>query len=413
MSHRILCIFFISFISSIESHVKNSIVGDCQITSVPDAETNYTEDGISVTFVCISDYRFNNYFESSTRITCTHKTDESSVKIRSVPKYSFVKMNFESCSMSSVQYPIFEVYNHINILNISYLGLEMLQNDAFVRAELLTKLDVSHNNLTKVPDFLFAKTNKLIEVDFSFNKIDRIEPLAFGSKSILKHLDLSFNEIDELNANMFASAVKLRHLNLSHNSLSIIKAGTFCRQEDLLILDLTKNRLKMLDFNIFKCPIFLPRFNKLERLSIANNHLRELNGFSNLRFPFVRIDGIDQNEFDCKYLNELFRSFYFAQFDLSFEDNSNHPKISDPTGANCTFTDLVYVEKFTNQCNFVECFAAVCILLLIIIICIFILLIKQKKTVKRRTETIESLSAYCEARSNIGSFGNIYDVPKF
>lgn len=248
--------------------------------------------------------------------------------------------------------------NHVTTLNLSFNNISEFNVNTFQKLIELKRLLLSNNQIADVPSFLFHKTERLNEVDFSFNKIKNVDKFAFSGDLNLKklnfshnqltilhpkigetltnlthldiswnqitsstsdsfqrlesltYLDLSGNSIKSLNAQSFGGLVKLQQLILSQNSLVEIASDTFSTLRSLQILDLTNNLLKTLNVNIFAATP-----NQLKIVDIANNRLRELNGFTKESVPNVKIVGIDQNLFNCSYLEELFQSITWKHLD--------------------------------------------------------------------------------------------------
>lgn len=130
-------------------------------------------------------------------------------------------------------------------------------------------------------------------LDISNNQIMFFD--SFESGLNLVSLDLSGNFIMTLGS--MESFVNLKHLNLSRNKIVGITRGTFLNQKNVEILDLSKNRITTLYSNIFTLP-----FDNLKLLSIGNNLLRWLIGFTNQSIPNAKIVGLDSNRFDCSFL---------------------------------------------------------------------------------------------------------------
>lgn len=239
--------------------------------------------------------------------------------------------------------------NHLEILDLSFNNISDLNVNTFQMFGELKQLSLSNNGIVEIPSFLFHTTGKLIDINLSFNKIRKVDDFAFSGDfdlkklnlshnqlivlhrkivenlSNLSHLDVSSNQITVLMADAFEcleniiyldlsnnpirkvdnqsfwSLVKLQQLILSNTSLLQIDVGAFSTLQNLRILDISNNRLKMLDVNILP---MLP--NQLKSFSIANNELRELNGFSNARISDTKIIGIDSNQFNCSYFERLF-----------------------------------------------------------------------------------------------------------
>lgn len=293
-------------------------------------------------------------------------------------------------------------------MNATYLGLETLQKE-FDEAKQLTKLNLSHNNIVEVPKFSFVNSKMLIEADFSNNQISRVDPLAFATDSKLETLILSHNKIVSINKQLFDFLPKLKMLNLSYNAINELGASTFCRLQQLVVLDLSHNNLKILDAHAFDGGIFLPKFDQFKLLSIGGNHLSELNGFTNDRFPDVKIFGIHENHFDCCYLKNLFRSIHQHQLDLTFDENGKNPNITDSIGKKCHFDDDFVYEKETSQIDWLAIVIMVGIIVLGAIFYSIIMKFRYSET-QMQIEAAENAPIKCNRQSSLDYFS---DVPKY
>lgn len=435
-------ILFIISVNAIEPIVSNGYIGECLLTNEH-----------HLTFICVSDFRQTNFFDTSTVSECSEMYHE-------FRKEQIVEINFENCTMSNIGKPIFEVYKSISSLNASHLELLALQKELFREAKNLTKLNASHNKIVELSSFLFVNAGNLSEADFSFNAIQRVDPFAFAGdlkleylnlsqnniatlqKQLfdylpkLKHLDvshnaltvlgenifgnltdlrtlhLSFNSIEQLNINTFASLIKLRTLNLSNAKLSAISPKTFSQLSELQALDLSHNSLKVLDIRIFDEGIFLSRFDSLKLLSIGGNQLQELNGFSSAQCPDVKIAGLDENRFECCDFKHIFKSFNRKQLLLAFDENSNHPNVSDSLGLKCEFGNDSATDAESREFNWTDMLAVICLILVTLLFVIVISILTQIKHFKEFRTNAENIAIECRIRSN-ESTRNIYDLPKF
>lgn len=248
--------------------------------------------------------------------------------------------------------------NRLTYLNLSHNNISELSVEMFQKLTQLKQLRLNYNQITELPSFLFHKNEKLIEVDFSFNKIKKIDDFAFAgdfkleslnlsnneltsfqkrfsdnhsqlkeldlsnnriralksdtfdSLHDLVHLDISTNFLDRLDNKTFVNLLKLQTLILSRNNLTEIKVGTFSTLLSLRLLDLSKNFLKTLDVDILPS-----QSNYLKMIVIADNQLRELEGFTSVRIPNTKIIGIDSNRFNCTFLDQLFQAITWKHLD--------------------------------------------------------------------------------------------------
>lgn len=449
-------LFFAVFIIFVNSNeISNGYIGECSLKKIVDSNNSISY--VSLTFVCVKSFRQTDLFTESSTSSCPEYTLTPSNP--EFYKQDVLQIEFEDCSMSYIGYRIFEVYKNVKSLIASHLGVESLQKQLFSEAKKLTKLDVSHNEIIELSTFLFVNAVNLKEADFSFNHINRIDSLAFAGDSNLeklnlahnnittlhkqifdyllnlrhlnlshnsinnleehtfdnltnlKVLDLSFNPLEELSIKTFASLTKLQHLNLSYTRLSEIKTKTFCRLEELQTLDLSHNNLIVLDVRAFDGGIFLPRFDYLKSLFIAGNKLTELNGFTSDRFPVIKIIGIPDNKFDCCYMMKLFRSIGWKQLELPFDKNSNHPNLTDSTGAKCNFGGELFYEEENPQYTWSEILSVICVLMLTVLFVMVAAIMKNTRNF-RGSGTTSNMTVQCDSISNFDN-SNMYDVPKF
>lgn len=278
-------------------------------------------------------------------------------QIVEVPAYllnqsaKLVDIDFSFNRIDRIDSDAFPAENRLEILNLSFNNISELSVNNFQKLTELKRLLLSNNHITDIPSLLFHKTAKLVDVDLSFNEIRNIDDFAFsGDLNLMKlnlshnhltvlhgkivenlsnltQLDISENQIALLQANTFESLqnlmylelsgnpikrvsskifvglVKLQQLRLSRVSLSEVEPGTFSTLKNLQKLDLSNNKLKTLNVSILPAPP-----NHLQLLSIGNNQLRELNGFTSARIADMKIAGIDKNRFNCSYFEKTFRS---------------------------------------------------------------------------------------------------------
>lgn len=85
---------------------KNSYFSECHITEIAESETYYVPDGKCLTFMCGS-FNQTKYFDDSPNLHCSHWTNQS------IPKDDIVQMNFQDCSMSSIEERIFVFYKQV------------------------------------------------------------------------------------------------------------------------------------------------------------------------------------------------------------------------------------------------------------------------------------------------------------
>ncbi|KAG4066235.1 hypothetical protein HA402_000459 [Bradysia odoriphaga] len=287
-------------------------------------------------------------------------------------------IDFRNCSFPQIKRNYFEMFENMHTFNISNVELETLQLNIFRDAKNVTILDLSRNKLAEIPSHIFFNAKKLKFVDFSNNAISCIDPTAFEGATNLEELNLSHNNISELedartislpkllkldlsfnnftkltehifdklsnlellnlscnsigslDSKVFSCLISLKHLNLKRTNLSNIEFGTFSQQRKLVSLDLSENQLTKLDFKLF-API-LP---DLQKLSLAYNQLKNLNGFRSETFPKLNSLQIQGNQLSCSYLANFFDVINWEKIHPSPDVNSTILYQSNILGIGC------------------------------------------------------------------------------
>lgn len=283
----------------------------------------------------------------------------------------------------------FATENHVKYLNLSHNNITDFNVMTFHKLTELKQLDVSHNRIEEIPSFLFHKTDQLISVNFAFNKLCKIDDFAFAGDFSLKKLNLSHNQLAHLDKRIFDNHSNLTHFDVSSNQLTVLNAITFESLRNLLLLNLSNNTLATLSNKTFEHLVKLEHLilsqiglskvasgtfatltnlqtldlssnvlktlsadilplksTQLKLISIANNQLRELIKFSSSIIPNTKIVGIDSNQFNCTFLNDLFSLITWKHLDaISNRINCSSAMEYDAIGVNLT---TIAVEMTTS-----------------------------------------------------------------
>lgn len=388
VSKYILFFLYFSALNIVVYSEKSENISDCRVN-----------DGMSfgpfirtLTFICGKDNNEAEIFSKQRNFVCgnigwIYQTSE--------------KIQFENCRFNEINPTLLGNLKDSIIFNISNVQLKNIDADIFRNITELKELYLSNNQLIEIPRFQFANENPLKRIDLSNNHIKRMDPLAFADAKNLEALDLSFNALTVLHAEMFESLprivyfnasnnriiemdfhilpksliamdlsfnlltafepcnhlvdlvildlsynlitninvdsfaylTKLEHLNLRQTNLSHIDLGTFSYQQRLISLDLSENNLKALDFKLF-----FPIMHDLKTLHIADNQLTELKDFRNSLFPQLTLLDINNNNFNCSYLESFMEAVDWANLRLSIESLAN-PFESNIKGIKCKAND--------------------------------------------------------------------------
>lgn len=216
-----------------------------------------------ITLKCSNDSQEIDFINTGLSLVCSdmfHKGGR-------VEKNRVREVKIENCQMPNlaIKYDIFKVYKQLQVLNISYVGLEVLEAKFFESAATLEKLDASHNKIREISALFLPNTTNLKEINFSYNRIIVVEPNTFSALNKLTTLNLAHNPIASikeeifenyygladldlscdrtfdsnnsrviiLSQDAFVNLTHLINLNLANNPIGNLKIGTFSKQNDL------------------------------------------------------------------------------------------------------------------------------------------------------------------------------------
>ncbi|XP_072429743.1 toll-like receptor 2 type-2 [Chiloscyllium punctatum] len=112
-------------------------------------------------------------------------------------------------------------------------------------------------------------------LDLSYNNITMIQQQSFHNLNKLRKLLLQFNHITAIEAGSFAKNSELRYLDLSNNLLYDISVLPFNHLQSLTYLDITNNMFGTADFGAE-----INKLQKLHSLRFGNTHITSLNSSS-------------------------------------------------------------------------------------------------------------------------------------
>lgn len=290
-------------------------------------------------------------------------------------------INFENCHFKTLRLNFFLLFPNIQTFHISNVGLQTLQIYIIREGKQLRHLIASQNNLTEFPSRVFADENQIIHIDLSCNQIKRVDPGAlynakclevlnlshnhiakldphffynrasnlsildlshndlqnlseriFETSVALRQLDLSYNFIGNLKFGTFSCLVNLEHLNLRSINMTHIQPGTFTYQRRLSSLDLSENKLKRINFDLT-----MASHCNLRTLRLGRNRLRDLKGLRTGLFPRLNLLDINDNKFNCTYLQNFMKNLKWEKlhFVTDTKSNSTNPRQPNVRGINC------------------------------------------------------------------------------
>ena len=208
----------------------------------------------------------------------------------------------------NVTYKSLIVYpnNNIDILNLSFCGLDIIKSHAFI---MFTVVDLSHNNLTLIESGAFNGLRTIIWLKLSHNMLGfffhehTLSSQVFVGLGMIEWLWLDNNQISLLPANIFAGLSQLEWLFLRGNNISQLSMNTFKGLANLSYLYLNYNLISQLP------AIALAGCNNLVLLDLSRNQISELhvpdNAFPGLIYLYLSNNHISELSDDAFAGNEL------------------------------------------------------------------------------------------------------------
>ncbi|XP_070492474.1 leucine-rich repeat-containing protein 15-like [Chironomus tepperi] len=208
-------------------------------------------------------------------------------------------------------------FPHVTYLDLSFLGIESVDENAFRRCRNLNwvslynnrisrmsensfnlnrhleHLDLQFNQLTAVPENLFANHFALQYLNLGFNPFTQPIPgNAFRNLFSLKELHLERNNIREINPAWFQNMINLEILFMYSNQLTSVPQGAFVSLAQLMVLDLGSNQISHVAADA------LDNLNHLNILSFEANRISSLHPQWFQDKPNLEILYLDYNQID-------------------------------------------------------------------------------------------------------------------
>lgn len=123
-------------------------------------------------------------------------------------------------SMKLLTSDICNAFPNIHWYDAHWLGLEEIQEDAFVNCVNLEKLRLYDNKLTSLNADLFKSNPKLRYLDVDMNRFKEINVKVFENTPMIEYLNFNDNQIKRFDVSEMPELNKLRVVRLANNLLS-------------------------------------------------------------------------------------------------------------------------------------------------------------------------------------------------
>lgn len=136
-------------------------------------------------------------------------------------------LSLSNNQIASIPIYIFEGFQHLVKLDLSYNRISELKSGDFLNQWALQELNISHNQIKKMDQYLGLKhsvgnrvLSGLKKLNLSHNKLTQITPAFFKQETPnIQDLNLSYNLIDDVPAQAFHNLIDLKELHVEGNPL--------------------------------------------------------------------------------------------------------------------------------------------------------------------------------------------------
>lgn len=192
---------------------------------------------------------------------------------------------------------IFTTFPNLSNVHLIHTGIEVIEEDDFINANMLTRLRLELNNFKIISKTAFAKALKLESLELPANGIREIDDNAFANLKNLTKIDLQQNNLTVIREHIFSGAHNLIEIFLNDNQIQIIEDGAFYF-EKLSRIYLQDNQLKSLSPNL------LTGTPHLKGIDFSQNQLLSIQGIFD-KCPDLTIIGLNYNQIESLDLIEL------------------------------------------------------------------------------------------------------------
>lgn len=147
---------------------------------------------------------------------------------------------FQSGVLIGIPNQFFSVYQNLQKLTVSSMGLRSISQETFIGASNLRHVEITGNPITGLTAQTFSRSNRIETVDLSNNQIFNVANNTFAGLLFLRKINLANNHISSIDSTL-NTLFNLAELDLSGNNLAIVSPLAFGGMISLKTLRLTDN----------------------------------------------------------------------------------------------------------------------------------------------------------------------------
>lgn len=175
-------------------------------------------------------------------------------------------VNFKESSIPVVTKDICDTFPFLKELFLDNVGVQEIQEDAFIYCTGLTKLDLKGNHIDQILPNTFLYTKSLQKLDLSENKIKTLDKNLFSNLPELEVLALNQNFLTEFSSELIRNNKDLIHLYLYSNDLWDIEPAEIADSH-------SKLKTFSVDDNVLSCSKMIQIHQLLASKEILNDQV--------------------------------------------------------------------------------------------------------------------------------------------
>ena len=242
--------------------------------------------------------------------------------------------------------------SHAKILDLRYLNIIAIENNAFQNCEYLIKLELSYNRIRKIKANAFNGLFSLLELSLEFNQIEFIAPNAFDALINVKKFNINNNLLKVFDAITFNAMINLVELYCAHNNIKNVN-WDFIFNPKLEVLDFKSNEISVIsrcNGTITEaCPNPdgpIPIDFKIRVLDLANNKIKYISEFDFYVCRRLEILILSHNKIEAIHS----KAFTYNGAIVGLKLDNNKLKDLEPNTFSCICqVDQCYIECLSTS----------------------------------------------------------------
>ncbi|XP_037943813.1 protein PFC0760c [Teleopsis dalmanni] len=223
-------------------------------------------------------------------------------------------VNLTNVGLSLINPDTFAKNKKLRMLTISGNDLGVMSSVHYlIKSSSIEELDLSGNNLMELNPHAFSQLSNIVYINLSQNNLQTIPEKVFDNVETIEELDLSYNSLKTLPPLLF-NRTALAILNLKYNSITNdLKFGT----SDLQQLDLSFNLIHAIHHGMFD------KMTGLTNLNLKGNGVTKIQPDSFLTLKNLRHIDLSINE-----LEQVSSMLFYKNSELDVIRMNDNPRLS-------------------------------------------------------------------------------------